>query len=242
MGKIIVGNWKMNGTREEAKELVSGIISGLQDVEYGQIKIILCPPFTALAIVSEILNKQMTEIKLGAQNCHFLPCGAYTGEISPKMVADFCQYVILGHSERRRYFNEDDALVNRKIKSALEYNLRPIVCVGEWKKGDSSQGILSQVKEAIKGLKRDSLRNLIFAYEPVWAIGTGDEADPSYANKIIKEIKEAVGQNISVLYGGSVTSSNISGFVKQPLIDGALVGGASIKAKEFVKIIKRVMK
>jgi len=242
MGKIIVGNWKMNGTREEAKELVSGIISGLQDVEYGQIKIILCPPFTALAIVSEILNKQRMEIKLGAQNCHFLPCGAYTGEISPKMVADFCQYVILGHSERRRYFNEDDALVNRKIKSALEYNLRPIVCVGEWKKGDSSQGILSQVKEAIKGLKRDSLRNLIFAYEPVWAIGTGDEADPSYANKIIKEIKEAVGQNISVLYGGSVTSSNISGFVKQPLIDGALVGGASIKAKEFVKIIKRVMK
>lgn len=239
--KIIAGNWKMNCSIEEAKKLAEEIINGLKNIDVSKIEIILCPPFTALSVVSQIIQSSNHPIiRLGAQNCHFLPCGAYTGEISPKMVADFCQYVILGHSERRKYFGETDEMVNKKIKASLECNLNPIVCVGEWKKGDSSQGIFKQVKEAIKNLKEKEIKKLIFAYEPVWAIGTGNEADPSYANKIIKEIKETVGKPIPVLYGGSVDSSNILGFIKQKMIDGALAGGASIKGKEFVKIINKM--
>jgi len=245
MKKFVVGNWKMNCTLDEAKRLAEEIIENLEIVLKGpfgkNLEIILCPPFTSLFAVSQIIQSSNHPIiRLGAQNCHFLPCGAYTGEISPKMLADFCQYVILGHSERRKYFGEDDAAVNKKIKAALEYGLKPIICVGEWKKGDSTAGIFKQVEKAIKDLKNKELLSLIFAYEPVWAIGTGGQPEPSYANKIIKEIKETVGQPIPVLYGGSVDSSNISGFAKQEMIDGALVGGASIKAKEFLKIINKV--
>lgn len=237
---LIVANWKMNCNIFEAKKLASEIVDGLKRINYKNLEIVLCPPFTALSTLYSLVK--LPNLILGAQNCHFLPCGAYTGEISPKMLKDFCQYIILGHSERRRYFAEDDSLINRKIKGALEYNLKPIICVGEWKKGEKSEGILNQVKKAISGLKEKEIKNLVFAYEPVWAIGTGDEAEPSYANKIIKEIKKSVSEDIPVLYGGSVDSSNISGFVKQPLIDGALVGGASLKAKEFLKIVKKVAK
>jgi triosephosphate isomerase len=238
--KYVVGNWKMNCDISEARKLAFEITKNSK-LKTKNLEIILCPPFTALSVVSQIIQSSNHPIiRLGAQNCHFLPCGAYTGEISPKMVADFCQYVILGHSERRKYFGETDEVINKKIKASLEYNLKPIVCVGEWKKGDSSQGIFKQVKEAIKNLKEKEIKKLIFAYEPVWAIGTGDEAEPSYANKIIREIKETVGKPIPVLYGGSVDASNILGFVKQEMIDGVLVGGASIKAREFLKIISKV--
>jgi triosephosphate isomerase len=238
MKKIIAGNWKMNCNIAEAKRLAKDLVNNLECLDFRNLEIVICPPFTVLSVVSQII--QSSGIKLGAQNCHFLPCGAYTGEISPKMVVDFCQYVILGHSERRKYFGETDEIINKKIKASLEYNLKPIVCVGEWKKGDDSQGILSQVKKAIKNLKEKEIKKLTFAYEPVWAIGTGDEAEPSYANKIIREIKEIVGRPIFVLYGGSVDASNISAFIKQEMIDGVLVGGASIKAREFLKIISKV--
>lgn len=245
MKKYIVGNWKMNCNVFEAKKLAEEIVISLRSTDYGNLEIVLCPPFTALESVAQIVKKQKVAVKMGAQNCHFLPCGAYTGEISSKMLKDFCDYVIIGHSERRKYFDENDDLINKKIRAALEYGLKPIICVGEWKKGDSEKGILKQTKGAIKGLKEEQIKNLIFAYEPVWAISTSqdrEDCDPSYANKIIKEIKKTVSQPILVLYGGSVDSSNISGFIKQEMIDGALVGGASIKAKEFIKIILNTLK
>ena len=172
-----------------------------------------------------------------------MPCGAFTGEISTKMLKDFCQYVILGHSERRKYFNEDDKLISKKVRVALDNNLTPIICVGEFKKGEKSHLILSQVKNTLSEVRNEDLDKVIFAYEPVWAISTTadrEDCEPSYAAKIIREIKETTYNKSPVLYGGSVDASNISGFVAYDIIDGVLVGGASLKAKEFIKIIEKV--
>lgn len=240
MKKVLVGNWKMNCNKKEAEKLTKEVVSNIGNFNFLNLEIVLCPPFTALETVYRIVREGGAKIKLGAQNCYFLPYGAYTGEVSPRMLADFCDYVILGHSERRRYFNEDDALINKKIKAVLEEGLRPIVCVGEWEKGDSKEGILEQVRRAIQNINSEHMKKLIFAYEPVWAIGTGDEAEPTYANKIVREIKEITNGSVFVLYGGSVTSSNILNFIAQPMIDGALIGGASIKSEEFLKIIEKV--
>jgi triosephosphate isomerase len=238
----LVANWKMNCNLSEASLLTEEILKNLTPEETKNLKIIFCPPFTALERVWDIIKRNKVKVAMGAQNCHFMPCGAFTGEISPKMLLDFCQYVILGHSERRQYFGETDRIINKKIRAAIDTGLRPIVCVGEAKKGEKSQVILSQVKNALEGLEEKYQKQVIFAYEPVWAIGTGDEAEPSYANKIIKEIKEILLEKTPVLYGGSVTSSNISSFIAQEMIDGALIGGASLKAQEFLKIIKKVKK
>lgn len=241
--KFVVGNWKMNCTLRQSEKLAKEIFNGLSEAKNGRVEIVVCPPFTSLPIVKSIFNGPKTQVKLGAQNCHFMPCGAYTGEISPKMVADFCQYVILGHSERRKYFKEDTPLVNRKIDATIENGLRPIVCVGEWKKGEGAKGVFHQVKQVVEALTKEKLKKTIFVYEPVWAISAisgGESADPSYANKIIKQIKEILVINIPVLYGGSVDASNISGFIAQEMLDGVLVGGASIKAKEFLRIIEKM--
>ena len=240
--KFIVANWKMNCNLQEAKALVTETANSLQSTDYSGVKIILCPPFTALEAVRAVVGSQKAVVGLGAQNCHFMPCGAFTGEVSPKMPKDFCDYVILGHSERRKHFEETDALINRKIKAALEVGLKPIVCVGESQKGEKSDIILSQVKNAVKDIRNEDLSKIIIAYEPVWAISTSQDCEncePSYAAKIIKEIKEELHAEIPVLYGGSITSSNISSFLGQEIIDGVLVGGASLKAKEFIKIIER---
>lgn len=240
---LIVANWKMYGTKKEGIKLISKIKTGLNNLYINGLTIILCPPFTFLEKAKELIEG--TRIQLGAQNCHFLPCGAYTGEVSPRMLADYCQYVIIGHSERRRYFSETDQLVNKKIKAALEAGLRPIVCLGEKEKGNKrrkDKEVLDQAEFAITHLDHSKMAQLVFAYEPVWAIGTGNEADPSYVNRMSQLIKESLPLDVPVLYGGSIEPDNVEGFLKQEMIDGVLIGGASLQASRFLKIIQKARK
>ena len=244
---IIAGNWKMNKTIEEAVNLVREIRPGLNEV-LGVDKV-LCPPFMALAAVQELLEP--TVIKLGAQNMYWEEKGAYTGEISPLMLKGLCQYVILGHSERRQYFGETDDGVNKKIKAALAHNLIPIVCVGENlaqnEAGQTEAVVGGQVRGCLAGLSAERVRELIIAYEPIWAIGTGRPATGAGANAVIGQTirgtvsdlyDEAAAQAVRIQYGGSVDPKNIAEFVSQVEIDGALVGGASLKAADFVEIVR----
>jgi triosephosphate isomerase len=230
---IIAGNWKMNKTIEEAVNLVREMRPELNEVP--GVDKVLCPPFPALAAVKELLEP--TTIKLGAQNMYWEKKGAYTGEISPPMLKGLCQYVILGHSERRQYFGETDDGVNKKIKAAFAHNLIPIVCVGENlaqnEAGQTEAVVGGQVRGCLAGLSAEQVRGLIIAYEPLWAIGTGRPASGAGANAII-------GQTIrgTISYGGSVNPKNTAEFMSQVEIDGALVGGASLKAADFVEIVR----
>lgn len=243
--KVIAGNWKMNKTASEAKVFVENLIPLINKDDR---EVILIPPFTSLMIVSEKIRG--TNIKLGAQNMHWEKEGAFTGEISPLMLLDLgIQYVIIGHSERRQHFYESDEIVNKKVKSALSFGIKPIICVGEDLKireeGRAEEFVEEQVKGALEGLTSENVREIIIAYEPIWAIGTGKNATGSDANRIIVKIREVVtrlyGKEISetvrILYGGSVNSKNIKEFMSFEDIDGALVGGASLKADEFSKIV-----
>lgn len=242
---IIAGNWKMNTTVTEARKLVEQMVSRLDRVP--AVEKVLCPPFVSLTAVAELIKS--TSIKLGAQNMYFEDKGAFTGEISPSMLAGLCQYVILGHSERRGYFAETDEMVNRKVHAALKAGLVPIVCVGERldenEAGLTAKVITRQVKAAMAGVEPTA--RLVFAYEPIWAIGTGKAATGAQANETIGLIRrmaaEVLGAQaaavVPVQYGGSVTSANIAEFVAQPEIDGALVGGASLKADEFIGIVEK---
>ena len=246
--KIIAGNWKMNKTQAEARSLVEDI---LRDIgKFDEAEIVLCPPFTSLAAVSELLSP-VSNIRLGAQNMHEAASGAYTGEISAGMLRDlYVRYVILGHSERRQYFHEDNALINRKTAAALAAELRPIVCIGEtlperesnkWKK------VLEiQITESLKGFNDKDLADIILAYEPVWAIGTGKTASPAQAEEAHQFIRHTVAtrfsqhasERIRIQYGGSVKPENARELLSKPDIDGALVGGASLDARGFAAIIK----
>jgi triosephosphate isomerase len=240
---MIAGNWKMNTTVGEAIELVKAMRDELNKVR--SVEKVLCPPFVSLAAAKELIKG--TSIKLGAQNVYFAEKGAYTGEISPLMLADLCEYVIIGHSERRQYFAEGGELINKKIKSALKVNLRPIFCVGERleqnEAGQTEEVVSEQLKSALEGIP--SLNGLVIAYEPVWAIGTGKAATGEQANKTIAFIRrnlanlygDKVAQGTRILYGGSVTASNIAEFLRFVDIDGGLVGGASLKAAEFTGIV-----
>jgi triosephosphate isomerase len=240
---MIAGNWKMNTTVGEAVELVKAMRDELNKVR--SVEKVLCPPFVSLAAAKELIKG--TSIKLGAQNVYFAEKGAYTGEISPLMLADLCEYVIIGHSERRQYFAEGGELINKKIKSALKVNLRPIFCVGERleqnEAGKTEEVVSEQLKSALEGIP--SLNGLVIAYEPVWAIGTGKAATGEQANKTIAFIRrnlanlygDKVAQGTRILYGGSVTASNIAEFLRFVDIDGGLVGGASLKAAEFTGIV-----
>ncbi len=243
----VAGNWKMFKTVAEARHLVSELVPGLQSVV--GVEKVICPPFTSLLAVHALLEG--TDIGLGAQNMHWEDSGAYTGEVSPSMVAEMCKYVILGHSERRTYFGETDASVNRKVKSALAHSLIPIVCFGEtlaeYEAGRTGEVVFRQVKLGLAGIDLVEGSTLIIAYEPVWAIGTGKAATPGGANSVLAEIirpalaelfGERISQEIRVLYGGSVKADNAPEFFAQPEIDGALVGGACLKAVEFTTIIK----
>jgi triosephosphate isomerase len=244
---IIAGNWKMNNTIDEAVSLVREMRWGLNEVR--SVDRVLCPPFVALAAVAELLKP--TTIKLGAQNMHWEDKGAYTGEISPLMLKGLCQYVIIGHSERREYFGETDERVNRKIKAAFTHGLIPIVCVGEsleqHEAGQTEEWVSGQVRAALEGLSAEQVRNIIIAYEPIWAIGTGKAATGAGANAVIgltirgtiaDLYDEATAQAVRVQYGGSVKPANIAEFMTQPEIDGALVGGASLNATDFVEIVR----
>lgn len=245
---IIAGNWKMNTTVAEAAELVKAMKDKLNQI--AGVEKVLCPPFVSLTAVKELIRG--TSIKLGAQNTYFEKSGAYTGEVSPPMLSGLCEYVILGHSERRGYFGESDQTVNKKVKAALAAGLIPIVCVGESLKeneaGETISVVTRQVKGAFEGI--DSPKGAVIAYEPIWAIGTGKAATGAQANATIKVIRDMVSklygdqiaQAIRIQYGGSVNSANIAEFIGQPDIDGALVGGASLKAADFLGIVEQTAK
>ncbi|MDR1192294.1 MAG: triose-phosphate isomerase [Verrucomicrobiales bacterium] len=246
--KIIAGNWKMNKTTTETKTLVLAIKDKLG--KFDQVEVVICPPFTALQTAQEALGSH-SDVALGAQNLHQAAGGAYTGEISAAMLRDlFCRYVILGHSERRQYFAESDALVNEKARVALKSNLRPIICVGETlaerEAGHMATVVTAQTKGSCAGFSKEDWNNVVIAYEPVWAIGTGKTATPAQAQEvhalIRKTIKQITGKPIAdklrIQYGGSVKPDNARELLNQPDIDGALVGGASLDAESFVAIIK----
>jgi len=245
---IIAGNWKMNTTVEQAIELVQEMRGRLDKVE--GVEKVLCPPFISLSAVGELIGS--SSIRLGAQNLYFEEKGAYTGEVSPLMLVGLCEYVILGHSERRHYFVETDEMVNLKVKAALKVGLKPILCVGERleenEAGKTEEVVTRQVKGALAGIAPSE--GLVVAYEPVWAIGSGKAATEEQANTTIGLIRhilsqlygEQFSQAIRIQYGGSVTSANIAEFVAQPEIDGALVGGASLIATEFLGIVEQTAK
>ncbi len=243
--KVIAGNWKMNMLPNEAIQFIEELAPLVKDSEN---EVILCVPYTDLFYA--LLTAQNTNIKIGAQNMHFEQSGAYTGEVSGKMLKSInVEYVIIGHSERRQYFNETDETVNKKVKTAFESGLKPIVCVGETleqrEAGETVNVITNQTKLALEGLTEDQVQNVIIAYEPIWAIGTGKTATSEDANNSIKAIREEIcrnyGQNTSdrviIQYGGSVKSSNAKELFTMSDIDGGLVGGASLKAEEFSKIV-----
>jgi triosephosphate isomerase len=244
---LIAGNWKMNKTVAEARVLVSQLLPGLIPIQ--EVEMVLCPPFTAILPVAALLEG--TSIGLGAQNLHWEASGAYTGEIAPAMLVEFCKYVIIGHSERRAYFAETDETVNKKIKAAYKVGLVPILCVGETltenEAGITAEVVSRQVKKALEGIEEDSIVSLVIAYEPVWAIGTGRAATADGANAVIAGIirgelsrlyDEKLAQQIRVLYGGSVKATNAAEFFRQADVNGALVGGASLNAAEFISITK----
>ena len=243
--KVIAGNWKMNMLPDETIKFIEEFAPLVKDTEN---EVILCVPYTDLFYA--LLNVQGTNIKIGAQNMHFEEKGAYTGEVSPQMLkAINVEYVIIGHSERRQYYNETDETVNKKIKAAFNVGLKPIVCVGETleerEAGKTAEIITNQTKLALEGLTNEQVENTIIAYEPIWAIGTGKTATSEDANNSIKEIRnkiaEIYGQNtasrVIIQYGGSVKSSNAKELFSTSDIDGGLVGGASLKAEEFSKIV-----
>ena len=246
--KVVAGNWKMNNDLNGSINLVSEIKKGLVGKEL-KTKAIVCPPFTSLESVNEITKE--SEVKLGAQNMYFEENGAFTGEISPSMLKSVgCEYVILGHSERRTIFGETNQVINKKIKTAIKHELKPIFCIGETleerEKEITFKVIETQVNEGLAGLSEAELSNLIIAYEPVWAIGTGKVATPAQAQEVHKFIRELIAKLYSqafadqlvIQYGGSVKPDNSKELLTQPDIDGALVGGACLKADSFIKIIE----
>ena len=242
---FIAGNWKMNTTTTEAEQLVLEMIEKIDRIE--GVEKVLCPPFVSLVAINMML--QNSSLKMGAQNMYFETEGAYTGEISPLMISELCEFVILGHSERRWYFGETDEIVNKKVKAAFTNKLKPILCVGERleeNEADKTEEVINrQVTAALNNI--EPVYNLVIAYEPVWAIGTGKAASGEQAAATIQFIREVLvklwnkstAQDLRILYGGSVTGANIAEFISHPEIDGALVGGASLKAGEFVSIVEQ---
>jgi len=240
---LIAGNWKMNTTVTDAQTLVSQMTGALGRIE--GVEVLLCPPFVSLAAVKAIL--QGTNVQLGAQNMYWEDKGAFTGEVSPLMLSPLCRYVILGHSERRNIFGESDEVIACKVRAALRACLRPILCVGERleenEAGKTRDVVSRQLRSALSGI--GDIGSLVVAYEPVWAIGTGRAASGEQARATSGFIRmilsdlfgDAKASGVRIVYGGSVTAGNVAEYLKQPDIDGALVGGASIKALEFISIV-----
>ncbi len=248
---FIAGNWKMNKTVDEAVELVRELRRLVIDID--TVEMAVCPPFVALSAVADALRG--SKIKVGAQNMFWEEKGAYTGEISGAMLKGLAECVIIGHSERRQYFGETDETVNKRVKAALNKGLQPIVCVGEtlaqYEAGETAQVVSGQVRRGLAGLTVEQAKSIVIAYEPVWAIGTGKAATGAGANSVValnirgplsEMFGEETAQLIRVQYGGSVTPANIVEFMSMPDLDGALVGGASLKANDFAEIIKSTAK
>ena len=243
--KVIAGNWKMNMLPNEAIDYIEAFAPMVKDTNN---EVILCVPYTDLFYC--LMNVQGTNIKIGAQNMHFAENGAYTGEVSPKMLKSIgVEYVIIGHSERRQYYNETDESVNKKVKAAFEVGLKPIVCVGESleerETGKTEEIMTNQTRLALEGLTEEQVKGTIVAYEPIWAIGTGKTATSEDANNSIKAVRAEiariygteVAEEVIIQYGGSVKSSNAKELFTTSDIDGGLVGGASLKPDEFCKIV-----
>ena len=249
MGRLpfIAGNWKMNKTVEEALVLVNELKEALQEVR--DVEVAIAPPYTALYPVAQALKG--SSIQVASQNLFWEEKGAFTGEISPVMLKEIgCQYTIIGHSERRQYFGETDETVNRRIRAGFKAGLKVIFCIGETllerEEGKTFSVIERQVRGGLQNFEEDELRDLVIAYEPVWAIGTGKTATPQQAQEVHEFIREqlsrlfspAFAEGIRIQYGGSVTPENIEGLMEQKDIDGALVGGASLKAESFARIVR----
>ncbi len=245
---LVAANWKMNPTNiDDALDLARGILSVARG-HAERVEVVIVPPFPWLIGVSEVLDQ--SGVKLGAQDCFWELSGAYTGEVSPAMLKGMCQWVIVGHSERRLYLGETDDMVAKKTAAALSNELGVIMCVGEladhYDAGTSDQVVSAQVKAGLADCSADDSARLVIAYEPVWAIGTGKNADPEHAYATMRLIRRVVGEMIGagaarkvrILYGGSVNSKNVQQYVELPLCDGALVGGASLDADEFAHIVK----
>ncbi len=244
---FIAGNWKMHKTPGESLELAKEINDFLKNNEDVDVDVLICPPYTSLHLLSKLEGRK---VKLGAQNMSHEDEGAFTGEISPLMLKDMnIDYVIIGHSERRQYFCENDELLNKKIKKALEHNLKPILCVGETleerESGKEKEKVRKQIQSNLKEVDKNDISNITIAYEPIWAIGTGKTASSDDANDMIKFIRsiiqdlydEDTSKNIRIQYGGSVKPHNIKELMNKSDIDGALVGGASLNSEDFVEII-----
>ncbi|MEX1376859.1 MAG: triose-phosphate isomerase [Eubacteriales bacterium] len=242
---IIAGNWKMNKTPEEAAKLVEELKPLVKDANCD---VVVCPPFVCLDAVQKAAAG--SNVKVGAQNCYFKDSGAYTGEVAPAMLeAMGVEYVIIGHSERREYFNETDDSVNKKVKLALQHNLIPIVCCGEYleqrEAGVTKTLVQYQMQAALSGLTKEQVKSLVIAYEPIWAIGTGKTATDEDANEVIgfirKQVEEDFGKEtadaVRIQYGGSMKPNNVVGLMAQDEIDGGLVGGASLNAEDFAAIV-----
>lgn len=244
---LMAGNWKMNKTASEGVDLVNEI--NLAVSKQSEVGVVVCPPFTCLESCAKALEN--SSVQLGAQNMHPKLEGAYTGEVSPVMLRSlFCTFVILGHSERREFFSETDAFINEKVLAALESSLKPILCVGETlvqrEAGQTEEVVRTQLVGGLKGVTADASDNLVIAYEPVWAIGTGKTATPEMAQEVHKMIRgeltnligQAASAKIRILYGGSMKPENASALLDQPDIDGGLIGGASLKSKSFLELVE----
>jgi len=244
---LIAGNWKMYKTIGEAVELVEALLRDLGEITDREV--LVCPPFTALHALSPLV--QETPIALGAQDVYYEQQGAFTGAISPLMLKDVgCSYVLVGHSERRQIFGEGDELINRKLRAALANDLRPILCVGETKPqrdaGEAERVVVGQVRAGLAGVAAAALEHVVIAYEPVWAIGTGDTATPADAQAMHLTVRRTIAElydqasadRLRIQYGGSVKPDNVDELMSQPDIDGALVGGASLKAESFLRIVQ----
>jgi len=242
---IIAGNWKMNTNLDEAVKLVKTMLPGLDKLK--GVEKVVCPPFISISAIKEVIKG--SEVKLGAQNLFYEEKGAYTGEVSPLMLAGMCEYVIIGHSERRQYFGETDEIVNKKMKAAIKNGLKPILCVGEKLEENESGKTEAVLTRQVKACSDHDYftSGAVIAYEPIWAIGTGRAATAAQAEKTIIFIRKLVTEHqggdiggcVRILYGGSVTAANIADFMKEPNIDGALVGGASLKADDFLSITRQ---
>jgi len=246
--KVIAGNWKMNNDLSESQNLITRLTSGLSNLKIN-CEVIICPPFTSLSEANTLIKN--TIVKLGAQNVYLEDSGAYTGEISPSMLKSVgCEYVIIGHSERRTIFKETNGEINKKIKKSLEHGLKVIFCVGETleerEKNITNDVVKKQVTEGLRDISEKDMSNIIIAYEPVWAIGTGRNATPQQAQDVHLFIRKLIedayststAENLTIQYGGSVKPDNAKELLSQPDIDGALVGGACLKAESFIEIIK----
>ena len=245
---LVIGNWKMHGTLAEARALATAVRDGLKRVR--DVDVVLCPPFTALAAVGEIVAG--SAVRLGAQTCHHEAAGAHTGEVSPAMIVDLgAQLVLAGHSERRREMGETDAQINLKVQAALAHGLTPVLCVGESdeerRQGLTFTTVEGQLRAGLAGVAPDGIAKAVLAYEPVWAIGTGNNATPAqaaevhgYLRGLVSELaSKEIALGVRILYGGSVKADNADVLVAEPEIDGALVGGASLNAQTFVSIVKK---